>query len=147
MQNLVGIRIPDSAEYMRVSQRALQRMVLLAQRRSKGQQIDFERFDSSGAERTQPLLAVSDVKRGAMLRAGLGELQRAVVELEGGERFFSSLLIFRRFPVKPPCDHQMQHQPDFALETDRNPFSYSTHLVRRPAKCRIQWRCGRAQQK
>src|SRR5712692_6895045 len=50
MENLVGIRIADTTENMRVGERTLQRMISRAQRIDEGGEARIERFDTSGIQ-------------------------------------------------------------------------------------------------
>ena len=81
MQNLVGVGVADAAEEAGIGERALQRMVLGFQRRGEGFGGGFEGFESRGFGRR-----VQHVDLGAVLCAGLGQRERAAIELEGRER-------------------------------------------------------------
>ena len=65
-----------------------------------------------------------EVQRGALLRAGLGEDERPVLEVEGRERrrvppTLRGLLL----PVQPARDHEVQDQEALALEREDDPLA------------------------
>ena len=86
MQDLVGVGVADAAEQPRVGERALERVVLAAQpRRERGERRrpgPRARRDRARRSAASPR---TSVQRGAPLRAGLGEEQRAGREVERGE--------------------------------------------------------------
>ena len=50
MKNLVGVRVPDAAEQMRIGERALQRVALLLKRRRERVDVARHHFEPSGVE-------------------------------------------------------------------------------------------------
>ena len=77
VQDLVRIGVADAAEQARVGQRALERVVLARERRRELLRDRIEHLEAAGIVRGEPGLARDDVQRGALLRAGLGQHQRA----------------------------------------------------------------------
>jgi len=147
MQDLVGVRIADSAEDVRIGERALERVIGRAQRRRERLEGRLERLDTSRAERRQPSFACDYVERGAMLRAGLGEPQPSAIELEHREQISPARFGRRRIPVQPAGNHEMQHQPQIAGDSDRDPLADPPNLADGFAVRRAQRRIGRAQHK
>jgi hypothetical protein len=63
------------------------------------------------------------MKRGATLCPGLREHKRAVGKIEGRKIVSPTEFRSDRPPVKPSCNHQVQHHPDTVIELDGNPLS------------------------
>ena len=83
VQDLVRIRVADAGEEARIGQRAFQRMVLAKQDVDANVfEIGVEDLDAPGIHRVERRLALNEMQRGAPLGAGLGESERAAVELE-----------------------------------------------------------------
>ena len=85
VQDLVGIRIADSAEQPGIRQRPFQRVVLHSQPRSERRRTAGERVDASGIEIVQAVEAAHERQRGAPPGARLCQDQRAGRELESCE--------------------------------------------------------------
>ena len=73
MQNLIGIRIADAGEQVRIGKGSFERVILATQYVAKGVEIGFENFQSPWIVVGQRLFAAHDVQRGSLLGAGLGE--------------------------------------------------------------------------
>ena len=61
-----------------------------------------------------------------MLRAGFGQQQEAVFELQCSQILPADL--GGCFPVQPARDHQMEHEPNAILESDCDLFAQPPHL-------------------
>src|SRR5438105_87582 len=96
---------------------------------------------------SQGVFTGGHLERGAMLRAGLGEHQRARVEFQNGERSFGSGLRSARTPVETAGDHQMEHQPVAALEAYGDALANAANVADRLAVNGFDRRGGGAQQK
>src|SRR5258708_34553189 len=101
MQNLVRIRIADTAKNVRVGERALQCVICPAQRAGECGEARLERFDTAGAQRLQAGLARDYVERGAALRPRFREPQPSVIELERSPHISSAHLGSVTAPVQP----------------------------------------------
>src|SRR5205814_10347704 len=86
VQDLVGVRVPDSAEEPWIGERALERVVLAAERLPELRRISLQHFEAARIERPQSGLALDDMQRRAFSRAGLGEDERPRGKLEARER-------------------------------------------------------------
>src|SRR5439155_21011201 len=78
VQDLIGVRVADPAEEMGIGQRSLQRVVLTRERVAKPIERGVERLETAGIERRQRRLTSHELNGRALLRACLGEEQRAV---------------------------------------------------------------------
>ena len=87
MQDLVGVRVADAGEEMRVGQCTLERVIVLLEPFAKSIRVDFENLYAARIHRLDCGSAVYQMKRSAPLRAGLGERERAIVEHEESERY------------------------------------------------------------
>ena len=86
MQDLVRVRVADAAEEVRIGQRALERVVLAPQRRGEVSHAAASATSRPpGSSAASAALALHDVQRRALLRARLGQQQRAVREIERRE--------------------------------------------------------------
>ena len=78
MQDLIRIRVADSAEQMRIGERALERMTLACQQRSKCLQIGFQYFGAARIERTNAFLSAHQMQRRPPLRPRFGQEQCSI---------------------------------------------------------------------
>ena len=62
MQDFIGIRVADSAEQMRIGQRALERVILANELGRKGFEIGAQDLHPAGIESLQAFLASNEVK-------------------------------------------------------------------------------------
>src|SRR5215813_64384 len=86
MQDLVGVRVADAAEEVRIGERALERVVLAAESLREGLQLAADDLDSARVQRVEAGGSAHDVDARALLRAGLGEDERAArILLRGRE--------------------------------------------------------------
>ncbi|HZC47062.1 MAG TPA: hypothetical protein VE243_11340 [Candidatus Acidoferrum sp.] len=129
MQYLVGIRVADTAEDVRVGERPLERMIRRAKRRAECVEARVERLDTAGAERPQTGFSFNHAQSCAALRARFGEPEPAVVELEREEDIAAAELWRRGLPVQTASDHKMQHEPQVVIDADRDLLAYSAYLV------------------
>src|SRR6185503_14705554 len=67
VQDFVRVRVADTAEEMRVGQRALERVALARQRLVKLLRRRLERLDAARVERAKRVLAANQLHRGAFL--------------------------------------------------------------------------------
>jgi hypothetical protein len=78
-----------------------------------------QHVDAAGVERAQRGASLDDMQRRAPLAAGLGQRERAAVELEEGERVARRRLALRE-PEQAAGDHQVDHDEEVAVERDHD---------------------------
>ena len=108
MQDFVRIGIADAAEQVGVSQRTFQRMVFESEPRCERGRVCLHHVDAARIERGRGIRAANKVQRGTATGAGLGERERAALELEHGERDACRRPCVALQPAQAPGDHQMQ---------------------------------------
>src|SRR5579884_2354062 len=64
-----------------------------------------------------------------MLRARFGQLQYPGIEFEGRERVPRQRFGRGGAPVETAGDHEVEHEPKFALETERNSFAHAPYFA------------------
>ncbi len=146
MQDLVGVGVADAAEQVRVGQRALQRVVLELQAGGEGLERRVQHLEAAGVVPREARLALDQVQRGTALGTRLGQRQHAVREFEAGE---GDSLGARRAgiePVQAPGDHEVQDEPEAAVEPDRDPLAEPAHVTDRASLGRADRGQRRAQQ-
>ena len=77
VQNLVGVRVADAAQEARIGERALERVALAEEDVTKLREVRLQDLEPERRERGEPVGAAHEVQRGALLRAGFGQEQRA----------------------------------------------------------------------
>ena len=120
------------------------RQVNARQKTSRG---SLQRFDPTAVVGRKACLSRDDVKRGALLRTGLGEQQAAVLEIKGREAALPRTRLARSAPVEAAGDHEMQDDPKIVVESEDDPFAESVERPNPFAVERVRWRCDGAQQK
>ena len=63
-----------------------------------------------------------------MLCAGLGQHERAIGEIEGGQLIFAGELCPDAAPVQAAGDHQVQDEPEIAVESEGDALSDAAQL-------------------
>jgi hypothetical protein len=147
MQDLVRVCVADTAQDARVGERALQRVIALAQARAERGEIGPEHFHSAAIVVGELRLAREHMQRRATFRAGFGERQRAVGEFEREERGAHLAAMSLLIPVEPAGDHEMDEDPPVAFEADRNPLADPAQREDRAPFARLQRRIRGTQQK
>ena len=122
VQDLVRIRIADSAEQPGIRQRPFQGVVLHPQPRRERRRTARERVDASGIEIVQAVEAAHERQRRAPPGARLRQDQRAGRELERRKSLARDARPLRR-PAEPPRDHQVKHREDVIVECPDDPFA------------------------
>ena len=146
-ENLIGIGVANTAEEARVGQRALEGAILNRKRLAKAFFIDREDVDASGIHRTQVFFSAKKIERGAALGAGLSENQGAVGKIEGGEVVAAFQAHSGRLPVQAPGDHEMEDEPEIAIEAEYDAFADVAENQHGLPFCRGDGRIGSAQEK
>src|SRR5712664_12586 len=129
MQDLIRIRVADATQYARIGQRPLQRAVFGRKRVSKGVEIARENLDSSRVDRTQTLLASENMQRCAVLCARFRKRKRAADKIKGCQTLAACQLCSSGLPVQPAGNHQVQHQPEVAFDSNRDSLADSPQLA------------------
>ena len=103
---------------------ARQRLVKLFARR-------LERLDAAGIQRAQRRFSSHHLQRRALLRARLGEKQRAVLEQERGEHQLRPHpgLLARLAPAQPPGDHQVDDEKQIVVEGEHEALADAAHTA------------------
>ncbi len=125
MEDLVGVRVAYPAERPRIRQRSLERVILRDESASELFERRIQDFQTAGVVGHNSRVAREHGQRGATLRAGLSERQQAGVEREIDQGRALGLGGPSRKPVEPAGDHQMHHQPQIALESQRNALPHT----------------------
>ena len=120
MQDLVGVRVADAAQQLRIGQRALERVVALREPLRERRKVEWRDLESAAIVLGERRFAVDDVERRAALAARLGQRQRSRCKLERCEHRPSRTFRTRLVPVQPAGDHEVQDQPEIACEADRD---------------------------
>src|SRR5262245_65417580 len=123
---------------MRIGERSLDRVLLTRQRLTKLIEAGLEWFESTGIERAECLLAANERDRRALLRSGLGEVERAALELEPREDNLGTDAQFGPglAPPKPARDHQMNDEKHLLIlrawrtvESEHDAFADPAHVA------------------
>ena len=80
------------------------------------------------------------MNRGAAFRPGLGESERAALEVERGEPELARELGTGRLPVQPPRDHQMENEEELIVELEDDPLAKPAQATNRFAERGIEGR-------
>ena len=147
MQDLVGVRVADAAEQMRIGQRALERVILAAQarreRRRGSRSSRRGRRDRTRRARARPCTTCSDarlrVPASVSASVPLSNSRSASVILAGA-------LPPLRQPLQPPGDHEVDDEEVVVVEAEHDALAEARD---RRAPClpeqRIERRHRRAQ--
>ena len=122
VQDLVRVRVADAAEEPRVGERALERVVLARERaRRTASSVASSDLEPAAVELRERVRAAHDVERRALLRARLGEDQRARREVERGERRpCPGRRARRRIPAQAAGDHEVDDEEEIVLEAEHD---------------------------
>ena len=128
VEDLVRIRIADTAEQAWVGERPFEGVVPATKCRAEGVQIRLEDFEPAGIVGLQGRCPFDQVERRPLLRAGLGQDQGTAIEIEGREVALTRDARAGVLPMEAPRDHEMEYQPHVVLEADGNAFTEATQL-------------------
>ncbi len=145
-QDLVGVRVSDSVEEARIGERAFDRVVLGGQRRAKRREAGTEDVDSARIHRRNRIAPMHHVQRRAAFRPRFGERQRTVGKIERGEVIPAAERRAVRPPMQTAGNHQVDDEPQLAVEADRDAFADPADLAHDAAFDARQRRIGGAQQ-
>ena len=116
------------------------------ERAAKRLDVDLEDLEAARVVLAKRRLALDQVERRPLLRAELGERQRAFRKIERGQRIAAAELGGRLFPVQAPVDHQVQDEPQVVLEAERDALAEAAQPADVFASERAERGLGRAQQ-
>ena len=121
MQDLVGVGVADAAQDGRIGQRALERVILLAQPRAKVRQVRVQHFKPAAimiGELCSALLTTcSDARRFVPASVSVS-VPFSNSSCSSGARMRAAMIAL--VPVQSTGDHQVNHQPQIVLEADRD---------------------------
>ena len=140
MQNLIGIRVADPAEKMRIGQGSFERVIVSAKRLVEGRKSASSTSRPPGSCRERASSPWTTCKRGLPLRARLGKNQSSVREVEGQQ---ADLAWYRRpwgFPAKPPGNHQVEDEEHFPLQLKDDSLTQAVQRDGRSPANRIERR-------
>ncbi len=123
MEDLVGVGVADAGEETRIRQRALQRVVLPCQRLAESRQVRVEDLDAAAVELREARAPLDEVERRPLLRAHLGQHERAFRKIERRDRGAASDLRAALSPVEPAGHHQVEDEEETALQLEDDAFS------------------------
>ncbi len=146
MEDLVGVGVADPAEGVRVGEGPLEGVVLADQRGAELVERGRVDLEAAGVVVLPGVAAEEHGERCPVLRAGLGEQQGAGREVEGGQGALGGQPGPGRLPVEPAGDHQVQDEPEVAVEADGDPLPEAADLADRPAVGRLHGRLERPEQ-
>ena len=133
MENLVGVRVADSAEQMRIGQRAFERVIVTTQSAPERLTIDLEHVDAAGIVFLQRRRSAHDEQRCLPLRSGLREKERTVAEVECEKADLPWNPRASLLPAKPARNHQMQNQKQLPLQLEHDALAEALQADDRPA--------------
>ena len=147
MQDLVGIGIADATQNPRIGEGALEGMIFGTQSSPKILLTRAHHIHPPRVERIQPCLPLDDVKGSPPFAPCFGECESTRWKIECREANAPRQLCATGLPVKTPGNHEVQHQPQVALYSNRNPFAHASQFADNAAFGGTQGRINSAQQK
>src|SRR5882672_9946063 len=85
VEDLVGVGVADSAEEMRIGQRAFESVIFRSECLSERLKGGTQDLQTARIERLQRLFTPQEMQRGALLCAGFGQLEGSVRKFECGD--------------------------------------------------------------
>ena len=123
VQDLIRVGIADTGEDVRVDEGSFEGMAMGAQGAIEVSECGGEDLEATGVERRKSAVAADDVQGSSPLAAGLGEQQRAGVEVEGGQPPATGKLGADLAPLETPGDHEVQDQVKIVVEGKDEPLT------------------------
>jgi hypothetical protein len=103
-------------------------VVFSLKRRGEFREARREHVDPSGLVRRQMPRAADNVKRGAPFRPGFDQYEAPARKVERRQAVFAGRLGIARPPSKPAGNHQVNHEPQVAVQSDGNPLAEPPQL-------------------
>jgi hypothetical protein len=110
---------------MRIRQGAFQCVILASKDIRECRKIGLEHFETAAVMVRQCARTADDMQGCPPLRTGLGQDQRAVLEVEGEQPHLARNRGPGGFPAKAAGDHEMEHEIEVALELEDDSLSES----------------------
>src|SRR5690349_25049841 len=123
MQYFVGVSVADSAEQSRIGERALECVILPRQSVLELSDRRVEHLEAPALELFKCWFTANEPQRCPAFRAGFGEDQGPIWEIEGSESELAGYLGARRYPAKSAGDHQVDDEKEVILQLDADSFS------------------------
>src|ERR1700682_3525141 len=127
MDYLVGVGVADPAEQPWIRKRSLEGVILLNQPLGKTRRIGVEDLETASLELLERLFTSDQPERGASFRAGLGENQRSVREVERGEADLAGHFGSGGYPAETARNHEVNDEEEIVLELQDDALSHSPH--------------------
>src|SRR5688500_458025 len=105
VENLVGVRVADAAEQMRIGQGAFERVVVLAKRGGKGEETGFKDVDPARIVLLQRLESGDNMQRRLPFGPCLCKHKRAVAEIEREQPDLAGNSCSSFLPTQPAGNH------------------------------------------
>ena len=145
VQNLVGVRVADAAEDVRIGERALQRVVLARQALGELRQRRAEHLEPARIERGQ---SAAPLRPGGSTPAASAPASVRIAvpgrKIERREPDLAGDRGAALAPAQPPGDHQVQHEEEIALHREDDPLAHASKRDHAPPFERADRRLGRA---
>ena len=123
MEDLVRIGVADAAQQARIGERALERVVLAHERVAEAREVRLERFEPARIHLRERRLPLHEVKARALLRARLGEQQRARRKIDRRKADLRRDLLAARAETEAAGDHEVHDEEQVPVEREDDPFS------------------------
>ncbi len=124
MEDLVGVRVADAAEDVRIGQRPLERMVHPREALGEHRQRRVENLEASRVERCELRDPCHDVHRRLTASSLFSEDGRAGREIERRQAHLAWNGRATLPPAQPSGNHQVQDQEQTAVEVKDDPLSH-----------------------
>src|SRR5689334_20721773 len=133
MEDLIGVGVADTTDQARIGERALQRVILCAERVAERGCMRIENLDASRIDRFEHAGSTQDVDGRPVPLARLCHGERAGREIQSCEVLPPGELHLWRPPMQPAGDHQVDHEPEITFEADRDPLADAPQGADSPA--------------
>ena len=147
VQDFVGVRVANAAHDARIGEGSLHGAVLGGESGAKRGEIASKNFDAARVDGAQALFAHEEMQGRTALCTGFGEHKRAIGKIERGEILPARQLRFARAPVQAARDHQVQYQPEAAIDANGDSLADSPQFAHRAAVRTCLWWQHGAKQK
>ena len=144
VQDLVRVRVPDSAEDVRIRERTLHRVILPRQARRECGQIRLQHLEAARVEPSE-LTSGDQVQRRLPARSRLGQHHRTGRKIERRKSHLARNRSAALAPAEPSGNHQVQHEGETAFELEDDALAQTTKPDDGAAFNRADGWIGRAQ--
>src|SRR5688572_6084846 len=147
MENLVGVRIADTAQQMWIGEGTLERVVFFLKRSRKRCDVAGHHFESAGIEGCKRVLTLHHVQRSALSGRRLCHKQRTFCKIERRKSNFPGYRGAAVAPLEPAGDHEMEHEKYFSVHLPHDPLSDAAKSDNHAAERLLERGLDRAQKK